>query len=157
MTTQENRVNGVYMTSYRSVLVYISLWLAFSCYATPLPPRTMTSFQSRQLFDTQCTFEGNPEIYSLGIRLGIYLQWISALMANLLHANGVQDMLATNTIFLLALFIALVISTTTSAIQSAEVVILLQLCVGFMFIALSTCGSRVRARYTTSPELQEAC
>lgn len=62
------------------------------------------------------------------------------------HADSVLDLLETNTIFLLALFVALAIITANETVRAAEVVILLQFCFGFLFTVSSTWGLRVRAR-----------
>jgi hypothetical protein len=87
---------------------------------------------------SQCTFPGNPDLYGLGIQVGVYLQWISGFLANCFRADSVQDMLSTNTIFLMALFIALAIITTNHTVTAPEVVILLQFCFGFLFSVCST-------------------
>jgi len=105
---------------------------------------------SRQLSSPQCTFIGNSDLYGLGIRIGIYLQWISGLLANSTHADSVQDMLATNTIFLIALFTAMAIITAKDTVLAAEVTILLQFCFGFLFTVSLTWGLRVSARQLNS-------
>lgn len=110
-----------------------------------LPPR-------QEPIDPTCTFAGNSDIYGLGIRIGVYLQWVSGFLANNFHAEAVQDMLATNTIFLLALFTALAIITQKKSVQAIEVVIILQLCIGLLISVSTTWGLRVRARLTSGKE-----
>lgn len=55
-----------------------------------------------------CSFDGNSDEYGLGIRLGVYLQWIASHIANQnVYAKEVIGVfLDTNTIFLMALLIA---------------------------------------------------
>ena len=38
-----------------------------------------------------CIIEGNPDLYGLGIRLGVYTQLISSLLANYYHDEILQD------------------------------------------------------------------
>ena len=42
--------------------------------ASPLPVRQL------DLSKRDCTFAGNPDIYGLGIRLGLYLQWTASML-----------------------------------------------------------------------------
>lgn len=148
-TLISNLFRYIIMTSSSCLLMCMTL--ASICYAAPLDLRTTASLLSRQSLDAHCAFTGNSDLYGLGIRVGIYLQWVSAFLANLRHADAVQDMLATNTIFLMALFIALAIITANQTVRAAEVVILLQLCFGFLFTVSSTWGLRVRATFTSPP------
>jgi hypothetical protein len=124
------------------------------CSGSPLPylSTALSPFHllSHQTSPSQCTFPGNSDHYGLGIRIGIYLQWISGLLANTLHADSVQDMLATNIIFLIALFIALAIITANNTVVATEAIILLQFCFGFLFTVSSTWGFRVSARQLNS-------
>lgn len=85
----------------------------------------------------QCGIEGNPDFYGLGIRIGIYLQWITALLANLFSKESIGGNLETNTIFLLALYVAIAVATAQNSVQTAELVVLLQLGFGFLFSILS--------------------
>ena len=89
-----------------------------------------------------CVFDGNPDFYGLGIRIGIYLQWIIAYLANHFLREAVDSNLETNTIFLLALFIATAVTTADNTVQTAELVVLLHLCFGFLFSILSIWGHR---------------
>lgn len=89
-----------------------------------------------------CAFDGNPDFYGLGIRTGIYLQWITAYLANHFLRQSIDTNLETNTIFLLALFIATAVTTVNDKVQTAELVVLLHLCFGFLFSILSIWGHR---------------
>lgn len=92
-----------------------------------------------------CGFVGNSDIYGLGIRLGIYLQWLTSLIANHHSHEDIRSNLDTNVLFLLAIFIATVVATLGESLQSAEVVILLHLCFGSVFSVLSIWGRRARS------------
>ncbi len=70
----------------------------------------------------QCNFNGNSDMYGLGVRLGFYLQWFAGILANLLvegkdrerraamrdEVKGLRSALA---LFTAATFLALVIQT----------------------------------------------
>jgi len=90
-----------------------------------------------------CQFPGNSDFYGLGIRLGVYSQWISSLLANVFEAGSIDDNLDTNSIFLFALFVALGVATQQSIVKDSEIVILLQLCFGFIFSILTIWGHRI--------------
>lgn len=99
------------------------------------------NIQKRQS-SSSCGFEGNSDFYGLGIRIGVYLQWITAFLANHLLQSAIETNLETNTIFLSALFIATVVSTLQDKVQPSELIVLLQLCFGFLFSILSIWGHR---------------
>ncbi|OCK74898.1 hypothetical protein K432DRAFT_429753 [Lepidopterella palustris CBS 459.81] len=93
-----------------------------------------------------CILKGNSDLYGLGIRLGIYFQWISSSLANnFLHdPDEVLGALDANGIFVLALFCALVKTTISSSLDSLEAIILLRICFGYYCTVLSLGGNRVR-------------
>ncbi|KAF2432371.1 hypothetical protein EJ08DRAFT_130734 [Tothia fuscella] len=107
--------------------------------STPLSTSTLKPRQSAP----QCGFEGNPDFYGLGIRIGVYLQWITAFSANHLLEEAIDGNLETNTIFLLALFIATLVTTVQGGVRIAELIVLLHLSFGFLFSILSIWGHRV--------------
>jgi hypothetical protein len=154
---KRNKLASYHGSSPRKLRAFAVISLGVSiCSASPLP-HSLTALKpfrlfSRQTADTKCTFTGNSDLYGLGIRIGIYLQWTSGLLANTFHADSVQDMLATNTIFLMALFIALAIITANATVLAAEVMILLQFCFGFLFTVLFDLGM---ARLGTPAESSE--
>ncbi|KAL8892761.1 MAG: hypothetical protein Q9215_000353 [Flavoplaca cf. flavocitrina] len=90
----------------------------------------------------QCPHEGDPDFYGLGIRIGIYLQLTTAVVAKCFHPEAIPENLTANTIFLLALFAALVIATLGPGLRPEEIYILLQLCFGFLLSVLSILGGR---------------
>jgi len=92
-----------------------------------------------------CGLDGNADFYGLGIRLGIYLQWITSLLANLFLKESIEGSLETNTIFLLAVFVATLYATAHNSLHAAEAIVLLHLCFGFLFSILSIWGHRTRS------------
>lgn len=93
-----------------------------------------------------CGIDGNADFYGLGIRVGIYLQWISSLLANRYVPEAIRNLLITNTIFLLAVAIAAAQATATRDLRKAESLALQHLCFGFLFTVLTVWGFRIRAR-----------
>jgi hypothetical protein len=71
----------------------------------------LTSFGKREEEPISCSFVGNPDLYGLGIRLGVYFQLFATLFANAFLDEAVGDALDTNFIFLFALFVALARAT----------------------------------------------
>lgn len=127
------------------VLILATILYANSVQTTPLHATgPATPLTARQNASPQCEIEGNSDFYGLGIRLGIYLQWISATLAHFFSPESSRELLATNTIFVLALVIALAISTAHRTVQSVEIVILLQLLLGFVLSVHSIWGLRIR-------------
>ena len=89
--------------------------------------------------------DGNPDLYGLGIRIGIYLQWLSSLLFFLFIPHNESTSVDTNSIFLFAVFAAIVNATFSSrTLRSAEAFIMLQLCFGYLLSALSVTGFRIR-------------
>lgn len=82
-----------------------------------------------------CSIEGNPDLYGLGIRLGIYFQLTSTSLTSRLLPEETLSAWDTNSIFLLAVFAAVSKSTVSGAIQYAEAYIMLQLMFAFLICA----------------------
>ena len=106
---------------------------------------------------------GDPDLYGLGIRIGIYLQWISSLLTNVLIPSGVSDSLDTNSIFLFAIFIAIAKATKSEVDQTLlgpiGAFVMLQMCFGYVLSAMSVTGLRITLLSnpgSISPELLSA-
>lgn len=100
---------------------------------------------------TACGFQGNSDIYGLGIRLGIYFQWAATLLSYLFLRESIDDVAAANWIFLIATVIAtLVITAARSSLNtySAEVVIMLYFVFGQITICLMPIIGNGPANYT---------
>lgn len=69
------------------------------------------SFQHHDRRDLGCGFVGNPDIYGLGIRLGVYLQWLASYVSNtyftvpLGHPGLLDGYLIFNSALLVAIFV----------------------------------------------------
>ena len=91
----------------------------------------LNRIQHRQTSASQtCGFTGNSDIYGLGIRLGVYLQWVAALISVVSsRATILRELLDVNTIFSLAIFIATVVLQTQYAgsAQGIEILIMLHI------------------------------
>ena len=120
-------------------------------------PGQFTSMEQTGLItrDVCNGFAGDAELYGLGIRIGIYLQWMSSLLTNIFLPYGVSDSLDTNSIFLFALFIATASSTNArGGLHPTEGFIILQLCFGFLLSVLSIGGWRLTLFSDLDPKLQ---
>ena len=87
-----------------------------------------------------CGFQGNGDIYGLGIRVGIYLQWLASILQKqfLVRVNlGLQrDLLDANSIFCLAIFVATILLSTgpVGPVYRVEVLIMLHIFFGSTYI-----------------------
>ena len=84
-----------------------------------------------------CSFDGNTDMYGLGIRIGFYLQWYAGDLASWLAPSEVNGIRVTNSIFIAATFLALLIQVIldVSNLQVVEVYIILLLTFGyFLFL-----------------------
>ena len=90
-----------------------------------------------------CLIDGNPDLYGLGIRLGIYSQIIATLLVNNFLPNEVSGTWDTNGIFLLAVFAAVANATVTLTIQYVEAFVMLHLIFAFLLAVVST-NSRLK-------------
>ncbi|EPS36958.1 hypothetical protein H072_9556 [Dactylellina haptotyla CBS 200.50] len=79
----------------------------------------------------ECFLMGNPNLYPLGLRLGVYLQWFATIFANFFVPTVAPSMRGINTLFQLAVFSGLSYEVTNmQAIDGIEAFILLTLCIG---------------------------
>lgn len=95
--------------------------------------------------DPSCAIQGNPDFYGLGIRIGIYLQWITTFLANQFLREAIAMNLETSTVFLIALFVATIVASVQDTVHVSETLVLLQLSFGFIFSILSIWGHRTRS------------
>ena len=95
-------------------------------------------------------FEGNPDFYGLGIRLGVYLQWSSSWLTNTLNPNAAAVNHDANSIFVLAIIVAVFVSLGNNTIQPIEAYIMLLFCFGFFYTVLSHLGIRLYLMDATS-------
>ena len=94
------------------------------------------------MIDPSCTFAGNPEFYGLGIRLGVYTQLLSTLLANHWLPAELSSAWDANFVFLAALLIATIKSAASvPSLLAVEVFILLQMMLAFLLSVFTTAGS----------------
>jgi hypothetical protein len=77
-----------------------------------------------------CNFTGNSDMYGLGIRIGFYLQWFGTILASWIARGEVQGMRLSNSFFVAATFLALVIQTDKNSLRPVETYIILLLTFG---------------------------
>ena len=80
-----------------------------------------------------CSFDGNTDMYGLGIRIGFYLQWYAVEIASWFAPSEVNGARLTNSVFIAATFLALLIQIVrdVSSLQVVEVYIILLLTFGY--------------------------
>lgn len=114
--------------------------------ATASPPiltDALLALQAQPSTCDQTNFQANVDFYGFGIRLGVYLQWLSSWISNTLDPENCSENHEENSIFVLAIAIALAVAFRTDDLKVAEVYILLLICTGFFCIVLSTWGIRL--------------
>lgn len=105
------------------------------------------------LLAPSCTpFEGNSDFYGQGIRIGVYLQWLSAWLSVLLQPDTAQSILEVNSVFIFAIVIATISAFNSDGIQPIEIYIMLQFCFGFFLTTISIFGLRPQLLRSRSAE-----
>jgi hypothetical protein len=98
-----------------------------------------------------CGFVGNCDIYGLGIRLGLYMQWPSAYFTSTLLPEAIADLAGVTFIFEFALVVAAAVLTKgTSDICSIEVMILIAMLLGDMWLVHVPIGYAPSQRPTST-------
>jgi hypothetical protein len=112
--------------------------------ARPLTELAADTLLTRQAQACDLTnFEANVDFYGFGIRLGVYLQWFSSWISNTLDPENASDNHEENSIFVLAIAVAIAVAFRTNDLKVSEVYILLLLMSGYFCICLSTWGIRL--------------
>ncbi|KAH8802463.1 hypothetical protein F5884DRAFT_802110 [Xylogone sp. PMI_703] len=127
--------------------ISLALLLSLASTATSLAISPEVFGSDAQLVERQsagesCGFEGNSDIYGLGIRLGIYFGWISSCISfhgrfNERWSTGLVDVA---TIFEIAIFIATVVLATDlkSTVYSVELMLMTLIFFGdFYFVQIA--------------------
>ncbi|KAI2467280.1 hypothetical protein F4781DRAFT_315741 [Annulohypoxylon bovei var. microspora] len=88
---------------------------------------------------------GNPDFYGLGIRIGVYLQWVTAWVSLLVDPLSAQSVYDVNSVFVFAILVATMIATFADSptLEPVETYIMLQFALGFFVTTLSTFGLRL--------------
>ena len=98
---------------------------------------TRTTYELLSTRDGVCIHRGNSDFYGFGVRLGIYFQISSTLAAIAAVPDLVHDFQTSNSILLLAIFIAMYTSSRAGDIEVVDVIILLQLMFMIMICGFS--------------------
>jgi hypothetical protein len=77
-----------------------------------------------------CGFDGNADMYGVGIRVGFYLQWYSCILASWISRVEVPSMRISNLMFVSATFLATIIQTVENRVRPVEIYIFLLLTFG---------------------------
>ena len=92
----------------------------------------------------KCNLPGNSDLYGLGIRLGYYTQALAAWIANFFVLSESKALRPVNTLFMFAMFVALVwISHDPSQTHAIEAFLLLQLLLTIWFV-----GAKEKSRWS---------
>jgi hypothetical protein len=81
-----------------------------------------------------CSFEGNADLYGLGIRLGFYLQWLTTILANFVLAK--DEIIANGfafAVYVSAVFFNLLVQTSRLTIDPLDVYLTILLSFGSQF------------------------
>ncbi len=134
------------ITLYTLILCILAPWVASFPIreAVSLPPRQVMGGDNPPdpLEPGNCQTERSDDYYGLGVRLGIYLAWVQAWLAFNFVPSEISNTLDTNTIFLLAVVLAMVRCTITDLIVQVDGLILMHLGAGTIFGVLSIWGYR---------------
>jgi hypothetical protein len=97
------------------------------------------SHVDRRAAGSQCGFQGDTDLYGLGIRLGYYFQGFSAWLANYFALEESRQLRPTNALFMLAMFVALVfVSHEPSEVHAIEAFVVMQLLIVVFYVASTT-------------------
>ncbi|KAI9155594.1 hypothetical protein HJFPF1_08180 [Paramyrothecium foliicola] len=84
----------------------------------------------------ECAFGGNGDIYGLGVRVGIYLQWLTTILAVNLYPAAVESVRNANTTFQVAMFAGFIFITRgAGAVRAIEGYFALLFCLATVWIA----------------------
>lgn len=89
-----------------------------------------------------CVSDRSSDYYGLGVRLGIYMSWLTCYISNISVSSEIAGSLDQNAIFLLALVIAMVRCATTNLLSEMDGLMLIHLMSGTVFSVLTIWGYR---------------
>ena len=113
-----------------------------------------------------CHFQGNSDLYGLGIRVGIYMQLFSSLLANAALPSHVrEDMQNTNAIIMVSVFAGMANATIRRSLNAVEIFVMSTFLAAFMWsdftpahisnIMLSSKGGKCRVQTEESGGMGE--
>jgi predicted branched-subunit amino acid permease len=82
--------------------------------------------------DSPCSFDGDSDMYGLGIRIGFYLTWFADILGPWIRRSEAPGIRVTISVFIFATFLALLIQTVrdSSRHRPVEVYVILLLIFG---------------------------
>ncbi|AEO54521.1 hypothetical protein MYCTH_2297171 [Thermothelomyces thermophilus ATCC 42464] len=94
--------------------------------------------------ESTCGFEGNSDIYGLGIRVGIYLQWLAAIAAEMASPADVDAAQAAEASYQLAMFSGLILVTQdlTIGVFAVEAFLVLLFCFAGVWVGSVPAAAR---------------
>lgn len=105
--------------------LFVVLVIALPTVSSLLVGSSLDPLTSKSRRPTVCVgVQGNPDLYGLGIRLGVQFQWTASLTFDV------------NSIILLALSLVLVQGASQRNLTNVDIITLLKLCFGFVLAAL---------------------
>ncbi|KAH8820627.1 hypothetical protein F5884DRAFT_826984 [Xylogone sp. PMI_703] len=125
--------------------------LYYLCFVVPSLSRAVPTSQPTSITqkrDASCGFEGNPDLYGLGIRLGVYMQWASALVICNFNPEGRSELANAYLAFITAVSLAvLIITARADPTYAAEIMVLTYIIFGGVYTIMGV-GMRksMRAR-----------
>ena len=125
--------------------------LALCLVSYSLASDTQTDASTNRKYVRDCTTQLAGDLYGLGVRLGVYFQWLSGWVSNNYLSDEINGGLNTNAIFLLAILIAVVNSTLGNEMTIMDGLVMIWLCAGTVGSVLSIWGYRTRAYREDGP------
>ena len=122
------------------MILFSSSFLSLKQFAPPQNPTALLFERIVARADQACGFAGNGDIYGLGIRLGVYLQWLASILQKryMVRENtGLQrELLDANSIFCLSIFVATILLSSGSVgpVHGVEILIMLHIFFGSTYI-----------------------
>lgn len=95
--------------------------------------------------EQDCTTNLARDLYGLGVRLGVYLQWASGWVSNNFLVDSIESGLNANAVFLFALMVAIVSGTRTNEMTLMDGLVMIWLSAGTVWSVLSLWGYRTCA------------
>lgn len=132
-----------------ALLISVFVLLGYGVILTTKPtfgsqgPPINDAILSTRVAETCPGIQGNSDFYGLGIRIGIYLQWVSSWISNFFNPGKATANHDANTIFLIAVLTAISVSSANGDLMLVEQYIMLLLSYGFVFTVLSFIGLRL--------------
>ncbi|KAH7176130.1 hypothetical protein EDB81DRAFT_771963 [Dactylonectria macrodidyma] len=87
--------------------------------------------------DDECGFQGNPDLYGLGIRLGIYFQWVTVFIVYMWYPEGHKDLWEAYVAFLFSLLVAIIVVTIRAeSTYIVEVLVVMYIIFGGSYVIM---------------------